>query len=74
MVYRVIIAIGKHVVSHKALSRTYISIRVDESAPRGVIVPALKVVEIGFLRLCIAAGANWGEKKLGKTGSKADDF
>ena len=57
MVYRVIIAIGKHIVADDALSGAGIPIRVDEPAPCGVIIPALQVVEACFLDTGLAVGA-----------------
>ena len=49
-------------------------IRVDESAPTGVIIPALQVVEAGFLDTGLAVGAKWWEIQMGKTGTKSSGF
>ena len=61
MVYRVIIAIGKHIVADDALSGRGVAVRVDESAPAGVVIPALQVVEACFLDTGLAVGAKLRE-------------
>lgn len=57
MVYRVIIAIGKHIVADDALSGRGVAVRVDESAPAGVVIPALQVVEACFAVVDIATSS-----------------
>jgi hypothetical protein len=74
LIHRIIIAIGKRVVANNTLSGTGIPIRIDKPTPCGVIIPALEVIQPGLLRLCIAARAKMGDKKLEITGSKETDF
>lgn len=51
---RVIIAICKHIVSNKTMSRSSIGIRIDESADVGIIISALEVVEPGISIVVVA--------------------
>ena len=45
MFYRVIPTVRKHIVSNNALPCGRIPIRIDKSAPRRVIVPALQIIQ-----------------------------
>lgn len=46
--YRIIAAIGKHVIARQALACCCITIPVQESTPFGVVVTGLEVVEVCF--------------------------
>ena len=46
--HRIIVAIGKHVIAHNALSSADVDVRADEPAPRRIIVPARQIIQPGF--------------------------
>ena len=56
------------------ISSSNIRIPIDKPAPARIIIPALEVIQPGLLRLCMAARAKLGGKKLGITGPKAAVF
>ena len=53
-IHRIILTIGKHVITEKTLPRTCKGIRIDESADAGIIISALEVVEPGFSGVAVA--------------------
>ena len=70
--YRIVVSIGKLIVSQKIVIQLAIS--VDEPTPAGVIIPALEVIQPGLLWLCIAARAKLSEAEMEKTGAKSASF
>jgi hypothetical protein len=56
-VYRIIAAIGKHVIAEDTLSGRCKCIGVEEAADLGVVITGLQVIEPGILGADIAIGA-----------------
>ena len=54
--HRIVPAIGQHVIAQDALAGTYKCIRVEESAPGGVIVAGLEIIEACFFAALVAMG------------------
>ena len=54
MIDRVIAAVGKHVIAQEALTGGDEGIGVEESAPGGVVITALEIIEPGFLDYVVA--------------------
>ena len=65
---RIIPTIGKTVVANDALSRTGISVRIDEPTPTRIVISALEVIQPGLYGAYLAARAKLGKKKLEKLG------
>jgi len=59
-VYRVIVAIRKHIEPGKALARGSKAVCVEEAADGGVIISALEVIEVGFFDEGLSLRAIWG--------------
>ena len=53
-VYRIVQAIGKHVVAQHSLTGGSIGVGIEEAAPGGVIIAALEIIEPGFLGTLLA--------------------
>ena len=56
-VYRIVSAIRKHIVAQYALPGGGIGVAIDESAPLGIVVTGLEVVEASFLVIVITTVA-----------------
>ena len=57
-IYRAVKAIDKHIVSEKPLSCRSGGIGVDESAPGGIVITALEIIQACFLDQVIASTPN----------------
>ena len=69
---RIIPTIRKHIVSEQALAGGNEYVGIEEPAPFGVIIPALEIIEPGFIYTLLAAEANLPLIKaycLGRNGS-----
>ena len=55
---RIIVAVGEHIIAHKALAGGNKGIRIQEAAPLGVIIAGLEVIEscLGWVLLCTRRG------------------
>ena len=53
--HRIIIAVRKHIVPEKALSRAAVGVCVEEALHNGVIISALEVVEARLRELIVPA-------------------
>ena len=53
--YRIIQAIGKHVITQNTLSGAGVGIRIDESAQFGIVIARLEIVERGLSVLGLSA-------------------
>jgi hypothetical protein len=54
--HRIVTAVGKHVIAQQALTCTYKHIRIDESAPGGIVISALEIIEPGAYGTLLATG------------------
>ena len=54
-VYRIIKAIGKHIIAQHALSGAGVGIGIDESAQLGIVITGLEIVERGLSVLGLTA-------------------
>ena len=69
---RIIQAIRKHIVAQQALSSGNKYVRVEESAPVGIVISGLEVIEPGFSVVNVAFGPNSGRFLLPTRGGKID--
>ena len=72
MVYRIVIAIRKHIIAQQSLAGGDEGVGVEESTPCGIIITALEIIEPGFIYTLLAAEANLPLIKaycLGRNGS-----
>ena len=53
-IYRIIKAIGKHVVAQQALTGRYKCIRIDESTDVRIVISGLEIVQTGLLEMAVA--------------------
>ena len=51
---RVVPAVGKHVIAQEALTGGNKGVGVEESAPGGVVITALEIIEASFLDMLVA--------------------
>ena len=64
--------VGEHVIAQEALAGGNEGVGIEESAPFGVVIPALEIIELGFIYTLLAAEANLPLIKaycLGRNGS-----
>ena len=54
MVYRIVPAVGKHIVAQDPLSGACVGIRVQESASCGIVISGLQIIEPGLYITTVA--------------------
>ena len=69
-VYRVIVAIRKHIEPGKALARGSKAVCVEETADGGVVISALEIIEARFFDKGLSLSAIWGGFLFGKIPNK----
>jgi hypothetical protein len=55
--YRIVQAVGEHVIAEQALAGGGVCVGVDESAEAGIVITGLQVIQAGFLIVGVASVA-----------------